>query len=103
MPSDEQPPIDPNNDIEASGDDPTPAPDPVENAAEPIETEPVTSADDPVEEGESTDPKVEIYVLPPDRPGSSATTGTGTSIAVGCVAVCAVILLITILILTIVS
>ena len=96
MPSDEQPPIDPNDAIEASVDDPTLAPDPVENAAEPIEPE-------PAEESDSTDPKVEIYVLPPDRPGSSATTGTGTSIAVGCVAVCAVILLITILILTIVS
>ena len=103
MPSDEQPPIDPNNDIEASGDDPTPAPDPVENASEPIDPDPVAPTIDPAEEGDSTDPKVEIYVLPPDRPGSSATTGTGTSIAVGCVAVCAVILLITILILTIVS
>ena len=103
MPSDEQPPIDPNDAIEASGDDPTPAPDPVENAAKPIEPDPVTTPDAPVAGNESTDPNVEIYVLPPDRPGSSATTGTGTSIALGCVAVCAVILLITILVLTIVS
>jgi hypothetical protein len=57
----------------------------------------------PVQEPGDTLAEPSPHILPADRPGASATTGTGTSIAVGCVAVCAVILLITILILTIVS
>lgn len=57
----------------------------------------------PVQEPGETLAEPSDAVLPVDRPGASATTGTGTSIALGCTAVCAVILLITILILTIVS
>lgn len=106
MPSDQDKPNDQTGQGEPIGDDAGGAPqDPVSSVFEPIAEQAMESAllDEPTIQEPGDTVAEPPAGLPADRPGASATTGTGTSIAVGCTAVCAVILLITILILTIVS